>query len=144
MPGVTDRVTGKGLFEAYQRDDISGPGGIQNLSLFGVHFIDTGDVFLPAATGIENPRSGLESALINPHKAQVPVNITGYFEDQADKVGSRITGYRNLFFFVTGLMTNNPGSLQRRRKKINDAVKQLLHTNVFQSRPTENRLELIT
>ena len=143
MIGGADGVSGHGVLQANEPDDLTRADLFKSLAILGVHFVDARDVFLLVVARIEYPRTSCQQARVDAHVGQVAVRVVDHLEDQG---GERVVlgvATNDLGVGVPGVAALDVGDLGGVREVVDDGIEESLDSDVLQGRAAEYGVALL-
>ncbi len=139
---VAQRLTGGGLLETHDGDDVAGAHRVDLFTLVRVHAVDLADALLAALHRVEDGGAGLKAPGVDPDEGELAQVRVGH--DLERKRGERLVvrGLAgDLDRVVAGLGALDGLDVQRRRQVLDDRVEQGLDALVLERGATEDRRE---
>ena len=128
---VADRVAGGSKLHAHESHDVAGAGGLDVLTLVGVHAEQAAKAFLLAVVGVVQRRTGFDHARIDAEERQMAhKGVGGQLEHETGERFLVRAGADDLFFRVFGVVAHHLLDVEGRRQVVHNRVEQRLHTDV--------------
>ena len=141
---VAQGVTGLGVLEAHDGDDLAGADRRDLLTLVRVHLVDLADPLLAAVDRVDHGRAGLELARVDPDVDQLAeVRVGG---DLVGQAGERLVVGRlahDLDGLVLDRVADDALDVEGRGQVLDDGVEQGLDALVLERRAAQHRVELV-
>jgi hypothetical protein len=138
-----DRVTGGGVLQPHERDDVAGHAGGVLLAVVGVHLQDAADPLLGVLGDVHDVGAGLEHARVDPGEGQgADVGVGHDLEGQRGE-GLVVGGVALDVLARLRVRALDRGDLERRGQVVDDGVEQGLHALVLEGGAAQHGHELV-
>ena len=128
--GIAQRVTGLGIRQGHQRNDVSGTGFFHRIGFLGEHFDHAADFFALAARGIQNRGALGQDARVDANERQSTVNVIDDLECQG-REGLIVRALALADGLAVGIHRLDRGNIGRGGHIVDDRVEHLLHPLVL-------------
>ena len=137
---VAKGITGGGVLQADQGDDIAGAGPLDIFTLVGVHLEDSADTLTLAVVGVHDGHAGFKIAGVNAEEGKMSDEGIGeQLEDHAAEGFVVIAVDFNFLILMAGLVADGGRNVGRGGKVVDNGVQKGLHTLVAESGTAEDR-----
>ena len=142
---VADRVAGGGKLHAHEGHDVAGAGGLDVLTLVGVHTEQAAKAFLLAGVGVVQRGAGFDHARVDTEEGQVAHEGVG--SQLEHETGERFlvrAGADDFFFRLVGVVAHHLIDIERRRQVVHNGVEQRLHADVTERGAAQDGHDALT
>ena len=143
MIRIAQGVAGERILDADARDDIAGLGDVDWVALRRVHLEHARDVFALVAAAVQHARALFEAAAVDADVGEVAVLIVDDLEREA---AERLLGGELADDFLFGVLARSWPTMWSMScgagQIIDDGIEHLLHADVLEGRPAEDRVGL--
>ena len=128
---VAERVAGGGVLQADGRGDVAGVGGLEILTVVGVHQQDAAEALTLSLRGVDDGLTGVDGARIHAEEGELADVGVGHDLESQSREGSVVAGLTGLCLAGLGVHALDGGDVQRAGQVVDDGVEQLLHALVL-------------